>query len=68
MNRQTPPVVVHECERCGATQTPDEAGQGVNISGMITCRVCGHVGPLRVQVKDGRKQLLNQRDPEIADS
>ncbi len=55
MDGQTTPVAVHECERCGATQTPEESGQGVNISGMIMCKVGGHVGPLRVRVKTSSK-------------
>jgi hypothetical protein len=44
------PTVVHECDRCHATVTPAESGQGVNVSGVIQCRVCSHVGPLRIKV------------------
>jgi hypothetical protein len=33
------PTVVHECDRCHATVTPAESGQGVNVSGVIQCRV-----------------------------
>jgi hypothetical protein len=44
------PAVVHECDRCHATVTPAETGQGVNVSGVIKCRVCAHMGPLRIKV------------------
>jgi hypothetical protein len=44
------PTVVHECDRCHTTVTPAESGQSVNVSGVIQCRVCAHVGPLRVKV------------------
>ena len=44
------PTVVHECDRCHATVTPAESGQAVNVSGVIQCRVCAHVGPLRIKV------------------
>jgi len=47
---QAAPTVVHECDRCHATVTPAESGQGVNVSGVIQCRVCAHVGPLRIKV------------------
>ena len=62
MDEQTNPVAVHECERCGATQTPEESGQAVNISGIVTCKVCGHVGPLRVRIIETgqRRPLANE--------
>jgi hypothetical protein len=44
------PVVVHECDRCHATVSPAECGHSVNVSGVIQCRVCAHVGPLRIKV------------------
>jgi hypothetical protein len=44
------PTVVHECDRCHATVTPAESGQGVNVSGVVQCKVCGHVGPLCIKV------------------
>jgi hypothetical protein len=50
------PTVVHECDRCHATVTPAESGQGVNVSGVVQCKVCGHVGPLciKVVIEDNR--------------
>jgi hypothetical protein len=44
------PTVVHECDRCHTTVTPAESGQSVNVSGVIQCRVCAHVGPLQIKV------------------
>jgi hypothetical protein len=44
------PTVVHECARCHTTVTPAESGQSVNVSGVIQCRVCAYVGPLRIKV------------------
>ena len=44
------PEVVHECERCLATLTPAESGQKVNVTGEVECKVCGHIGPLRIRI------------------
>ena len=65
MNAQTPPVVVHQCERCGSTQTPEESGQVVNVSGIVTCKVCGHVGPLRVHVLDRLQKPPSTSETEL---
>ncbi len=53
MGMDARPQVVHECQRCHATLTPAESGQSVNVSGVVHCKVCGHVGPLRVRVIKG---------------
>ena len=50
MDSQSPPIVVHECERCGATQTPEQSGQVANVSGIVSCKVCGYIGPLRIRL------------------
>jgi hypothetical protein len=44
------PTVVHVCDRCHTTVTPAESGQNVNVSGVVQCKVCGHVGPLCIKV------------------
>ena len=49
----TKPQVIHECENCQATITPEESGQSVNVSGLIQCRKCGHTGPLRIRGSGG---------------
>ena len=43
-------IVVHECENCLASLTPSESSQAVNVSGVVQCKTCGHIGPLRVRI------------------
>jgi hypothetical protein len=50
MKPESAPIVIHECERCRARLTPADAGQSVNVTGLVECKVCGFVGPLRVRV------------------
>lgn len=64
MEEASPLEVVHECCRCHATLTPEEAGQTVNISGMVKCKVCGEIGPLRVRIIDSRQKPALTGEPE----
>ncbi len=49
-------IVVHECESCFAPLTPSESGQAVNVSGVVRCKECGHIGPLRVRIIEVSKE------------
>jgi DNA-directed RNA polymerase subunit RPC12/RpoP len=43
---------VHVCERCGAKATPTQVKDEVNVTGVVQCNTCSHVGPLRIQIVD----------------
>jgi DNA-directed RNA polymerase subunit RPC12/RpoP len=41
---------VHVCERCGSRFRPDQVNDDVNITGVVECQVCSHIGPLRILI------------------
>jgi hypothetical protein len=41
---------VHVCEKCETRFRPDEVNEDVNITGVIECKVCLHIGPLRIRI------------------
>jgi DNA-directed RNA polymerase subunit RPC12/RpoP len=41
---------VHVCEKCETRFRPDEVNEDVNITGVIECKVCLHIGPLRILI------------------
>ncbi len=47
-------MAVHQCEKCGATSSPIETNDEVNVTGVVVCLKCGHTGPLRVVIVDDR--------------
>lgn len=41
---------VHVCEECGAVSAPNELSDDVSVTGVVQCRICGHIGPLDIQI------------------
>lgn len=41
---------VHVCEKCETRFRPDQINADVNVTGVIECKVCSHIGPLRILV------------------
>jgi DNA-directed RNA polymerase subunit RPC12/RpoP len=41
---------VHVCEKCETRFRPDEVNEDVNVTGVIECKVCSHIGPLRILI------------------
>ena len=44
--------IVHVCERCGTALTYSQVPEDVTVTGIVDCRVCGHVGRLHVEVRE----------------
>jgi ribosomal protein L40E len=43
-------AVVHVCKKCDSASNPPEVNEDVNVTGVVQCRICGHMGPLRIRV------------------
>jgi hypothetical protein len=41
---------VHVCEKCDTRFRPGEVNEDVTVTGVIECKVCSHIGPLRIQI------------------
>jgi DNA-directed RNA polymerase subunit RPC12/RpoP len=48
---------VHVCEKCGSRFRPDQVNDDVNVTGVVECRVCSHIGPLHILI------LPQEQDP-----
>ncbi len=44
--------VVHVCEACGAELSYSQVGEDVTVTGTVLCSKCGHLGPLRVEIRE----------------
>ena len=51
---------VHVCEKCETRSSPHQMNEDVNVTGVIECRVCSHVGPLRIMILPQRSELTDQ--------
>lgn len=41
---------VHVCEKCDTRFRPGQVNEDVNVTGVIECKVCSHIGPLRILI------------------
>jgi hypothetical protein len=41
---------VHVCEKCDNRFRPGQVNEDVNVTGVIECKVCSHIGPLRILI------------------
>ena len=41
---------VHVCEKCNTRFRPGQVNEDVNVTGVIECKVCSHIGPLRILI------------------
>jgi DNA-directed RNA polymerase subunit RPC12/RpoP len=44
------PEAVHVCEKCDTRFRPGQVNEDVNVTGVIECKVCSHIGPLRIPI------------------
>ncbi len=51
---------VHVCEKCETRFRPDEVNEDVNITGVIECKVCSHIGPLRILILPREQYLMDK--------
>ncbi len=51
---------VHVCEKCETRFRPDEVNEDVNITGVIECKVCSHIGPLRILILPQEQELMDK--------
>jgi DNA-directed RNA polymerase subunit RPC12/RpoP len=51
---------VHVCENCETRFRPDQVNEDVNVTGVVECKVCSHVGPLRILILPQDSELTDQ--------
>ena len=51
---------VHVCEKCETRFRPDQVNEDVNITGVIECKICSHIGSLRILVLPQEQNLMDK--------
>jgi DNA-directed RNA polymerase subunit RPC12/RpoP len=51
---------VHVCDECGSRFRPEQLSAEVNITGVIECKVCSHIGPLRILILPQKPELTDK--------
>jgi ribosomal protein L32 len=51
---------VHVCEKCETRSRPHQVNEDVNVTGVVECKVCSHVGPLRILILPQESELTHQ--------
>jgi DNA-directed RNA polymerase subunit RPC12/RpoP len=41
---------VHVCEKCGTRFRPVQVNEDVNVTGVVECKVCSHIGRLHILI------------------
>jgi DNA-directed RNA polymerase subunit RPC12/RpoP len=51
---------VHVCEKCENRFCPDQLNENVNVTGVVECKICSHIGPLRILVLPQERDLRDK--------
>lgn len=43
-------IAVHVCQKCEAVYSPSQVNEDVNVTGVVQCKACGHIGPLHIRI------------------
>jgi hypothetical protein len=58
----------HVCVQCGGAFHREEFGARAITSGMYTCPMCGHEGPLNVEIREVENSTQKRDSPSSAGS